>query len=280
MPVSALEAGLHIVATPIGNLEDMTLRGLKALAAADLIACEDTRVTAKLLQRYGIRRPLLPYHEHNARAQGATLLARLDAGEAVALVSDAGTPLISDPGALLVTQALASGHRVVPYPGASALLAALAVAGLPAGRFHFVGFLPPKVKARRKALAELASVPDTLVFYETAPRLAASLADMSTVLGERPCALCRELTKLHETVLRGTLPSLAQGLQDKTLKGEIVLVVGAGAREDRKSADVEALLAAALKTSSMKDAVAHVTASTRLPRREIYAAALKLQEKS
>ena len=204
-----LARGLHVVATPIGNLRDITLRALETLGAADLIACEDTRVTRKLLDHYGIATPLTPYHEHNAEAARPKILARLAGGEAVALVSDAGTPLVSDPGFKLVRAARAEGHAVFALPGASAVLAALTVSGLPSDRFVFEGFLPPREGARRNRIAEIKSIPATLVVFETGPRLSAALADLAQGLGPRPAAVCRELTKLHEEVRRGDLATLA-----------------------------------------------------------------------
>ncbi len=188
--------GLHIVATPIGNLGDITLRALATLAGADLIACEDTRVTRKLLDRYDIATPLTPYHDHNAATARPKLLQRLAAGEAIALVSDAGTPLVSDPGFKLVRAAQEAGYAVTALPGASAPLAALASAGLPTDQFFFGGFLPPKQTARRARIAELARIPATLLLFETGPRIAATLADLAEALGPREVALCRELTKL------------------------------------------------------------------------------------
>src|SRR5438270_817351 len=192
----ALAGGLYLVATPIGNLRDVTLRALEVLAAADLIACEDTRVTRKLLDHYGITAPLTPYHDHNAATARPKLLARLAAGAAVALVSDAGTPLVSDPGFKLVRAACEAGHAVTALPGPSAVLAALAVAGLPTDRFLFEGFLPPKQAQRRSRIAELARIPATLVLFESGPRIAAALADLADGLGAREAAVCRELTKL------------------------------------------------------------------------------------
>ena len=211
---AAAPAGLHLVATPIGNLRDITLRALEVLAAADVIACEDTRVTRKLLDHYGIATPLTPYHDHNAAEARPKLLARLAAGAAVALVSDAGTPLVSDPGFKLVRAAREAGHAVTALPGASAVLAALAVAALPTDRFFFEGFLPPKEGQRRARIADLARIPATLVLFETGPRLAASLADLAAGLGPREAAICRELTKLHEEVRRGDLAALAQRLRE------------------------------------------------------------------
>src|SRR4029079_14713424 len=207
--IGPLAPGLHIVATPIGNLGDITVRALQALAGADLIACEDTRVSRKLLDRYGIATPPTPYHEHNAAVARPKLLRRLAEGAAVALISDAGTPLVSDPGYKLVRAARAAGHRVTALPGASAVLAGLAVAALPTDRFFFEGFLPPKQTARRARIAELARIPATLVLFETGPRLGAALADLAAGLGDREAAVCRELTKLHEEVRRDGLQALA-----------------------------------------------------------------------
>jgi 16S rRNA (cytidine1402-2'-O)-methyltransferase len=269
--------GLHIVATPIGNLGDITLRALETLAGADLIACEDTRVTRKLLDRYGIATPLTPYHDHNAAKARPALLRRLAADAALALVSDAGTPLISDPGFKLVRAAAAAGHKVTTLPGPSALLAALTVAGLPTDQFFFAGFLPPKQAARRDRIAELARMPATLVLYESGPRLAATLADLAAGLGQREAALCRELTKLHEEIRRGDIETLAQGCAGKELRGEIVVVVAPPAAAIAPSAeDTEMLLRQALARVSLKDAVAEVAAATGQPRRQVYQRALAL----
>ena len=202
-------AGLYLVATPIGNTGDITVRALELLKSCDAIACEDTRVTAKLLTRFGIRTPMLPYHEHNAAQMRPQLLARLAAGQVLALVSDAGTPLISDPGYKLVRACIEAGVAVTALPGANALLTALQLSGLPSDRFLFCGFLPNKTAARRAAIAELAAVPATLVMYESAQRLAGLLADLAEELGPRPAAMARELTKLFEEVRRGSLPELA-----------------------------------------------------------------------
>src|SRR5579872_1158728 len=222
LEASALASGLYLVATPIGNLRDVTLRALEILAGADLIACEDTRVTSKLLNHYAIATPLTPYHDHNAAKARPALLRRLGEGAAIALVSDAGTPLVSDPGLKLVQAARDAGHGVTALPGASALLAALSVAGLPTDQFLFVGFLPPKQAARRTRIAELAVVPASLVLFETGPRIAATLADLAAGLGRRQAALCRELTKIHEEVRRGELATLAQEYSGREARGEIV----------------------------------------------------------
>ena len=272
--------GLHIVATPIGNLGDMTLRGLSTLAAADLIACEDTRVTRVLLNRYAITRPLIAYHEHNAAEQRPRILAALADGKAVALVSDAGTPLLSDPGYRLVAEAIAAGHAVIPVPGASALLAALVASGLPTDAFFFAGFLPTKQVARQKRLTMLANVPGSLVFYESPRRLAATLADMAGALGgERPAAIARELTKAFETVRRGMLAGLAAEFAgEDPPKGEIVVAVGPPLASAPAAADVDDLLAGLLATGTVRSAADEAAALTGLPRRELYQRALALKD--
>jgi 16S rRNA (cytidine1402-2'-O)-methyltransferase len=276
-----ISPGLHIVATPIGNLGDMTLRGLSTLAGADVIACEDTRVTRVLLDRYAISRPLIAYHEHNAREQRPRILAALAAGKAVALVSDAGTPLLSDPGYRLVGEAIAAGHAVIPVPGASALLAALVASGLPTDAFLFAGFLPPKQVARQKRLTALANVPGSLVFYESPRRLAAALADMAEALGgERPAAVARELTKAFETVRRGTLAGLAaEFAAEEPPKGEIVVVVGPPLASAPEAADIDELLEGLLATSTVRTAADEAAALTGLPRRDLYQRALALKER-
>jgi len=277
-----LKAGLHLVATPIGNLGDITLRALETLAGADLIACEDTRVTRKLLERYAISTPLTPYHEHNAAQARPILLQKISGGAAVALVSDAGTPLISDPGFKLVRAVQEAGHNVTTLPGASSLLAAVTLAGLPTDQFLFGGFLPPKEGARRARIAELARIPATLVLFETGPRAAAALADLAQGLGgEREAALCRELTKLHEEVLRGDLERLAETCAANEPRGELVVVVAPPPEAKPVSADeADHLLRQALARASVKDAVGEVADATGLPRREIYQRALALAKTS
>ena len=273
----ALAPGLHLVATPIGNLRDVTLRAIEVLAGADLIACEDTRVTRKLVDHYGIATPLTPYHDHNAETARPKLLARLAEGAAVALVSDAGTPLISDPGFKLVRAAHEAGHAVTALPGPSAALAALTVSGLPTDRFFFEGFLPSKTAARRARIVELARIPASLVLFETGPRLAAALADLAAGLGAREAAVCRELTKLHEEVRRGGLAELADHYAaEAETRGEIVLVIGPAAAPAPSDADVDDLLRQALGRLSVKEAVAEIAAVTGEPRREIYQRALAL----
>lgn len=277
-----LAPGLYIVATPIGNLGDMTERAIATLNGADVVACEDTRVTAVLLRRYGITTPMLSYHDHNADRVRPQLMERLAAGEAIALVSDAGTPLISDPGYKLVRDCAATGIATVPLPGASALLAALVVAALPTDQVLFAGFLPAKGTARRGTISTMKTLQATLVFYESPQRLAESLADLAAVLGDRPAAVCRELTKLHEEVRRGGLADLAAtyGAAD-TPKGEVVVVVG-GAPADQAEVDDDAIDAAlkdAMATMSVRDAAAAVATALGQPRRVVYAKALALAKK-
>ena len=274
--------GLYLVATPIGNLGDISLRALELLAAADLIACEDTRVTRKLTERYGIATRLTAYHEHNAGEARPKLLARLEQGQAVALVSDAGTPLISDPGYRLVREASAAGYPITALPGASAVLAALNLAGLPTDRFFFEGFLPPKQAARQKRIAVLAAIPATLVLFESGPRLSLALADLAEGLGARPAAICRELTKLHEEIRRGDLESLARVYADADAetRGEIVIVVAPPTDDDANADDVDEMLRQALARVSVKDAVGEVALATGRPRREVYQRALALANHS
>jgi 16S rRNA (cytidine1402-2'-O)-methyltransferase len=276
------DPGLYLVATPIGNLGDMTLRGLEILAGVDVIACEDTRVTRKLADRYGVTTPLVAYHDHNAETARPKLLARLAQGQSVALVSDAGTPLISDPGYKLVREARKAGLRVTAVPGASAVMAAVASAGLPTDRFLFEGFLPPREQARRSRIAELAEVPATLVFFETGPRIAAMLDDLATVLGMRDAAVCRELTKLHEEVRRGDLAGLARAYDEGAeTRGEFVVVVGPPAAAPPVATDaLDDLLRRALATASLKDAVEAVVAATGHKRRLVYQRALSLTQGS
>lgn len=276
-----LAAGLYLVATPIGNARDITLRALDVLAAADLIAAEDTRTARRLLDIHGVRRDrrdLVAYHDHNGAAARPRLLAALAAGKSVALVSDAGTPLVADPGFRLAAEAREAGHAVTAVPGASALLAALSVAGLPTDRFLFAGFLPPRAPARRRALGEVAAVPGTLVFYESPHRLAESLADMSEVLGpERPATVCRELTKRFEESRRAQLGALVAHYADAPEpRGEIVVIVGPPVASAPSEEALDSALAAALEEGSVRDAAAEVAAALGLPRREVYARALAL----
>lgn len=272
-----LSPGLHIVATPIGNLRDVSFRALATLAAADAILAEDTRVTKILLAHYGITTPLVTYAEHNAAAIRPRLIERLRAGEALALVSDAGTPLVSDPGFKLVEGAIAAGIPVTGVPGPSAVMAALVVAGLPTDRFFFEGFLPPRSAARRARLAELAAIPGTLVLFESPRRLPEMLADAAATLGPRPAAVARELTKLFETVRRGTLVTLSGEFAEAgPPKGEIVVLIGPAepGQEAASYDDLDARLDAALAHHSIKDAAALVAAETGHPKREVYARAV------
>jgi 16S rRNA (cytidine1402-2'-O)-methyltransferase len=281
-PTAKLPPALYLVATPIGNARDITLRALAVLAGVDVIACEDTRVTARLLAIHGIRRSLVRYDAHTQRSAGALLLARLAAGERVALVSDAGTPLVSDPGADLVARCIAAGIAVVPIPGPSAVLTALAVAGLPTERFLFAGFLPPRSAARRRAIAEIGTVAATLVLMEGPHRLAETLADLAAVLGDRPAAVARELTKRFEEVRRGGLEALARHYRDAgPPKGEVTLVIGPPPADAAIADDatVDDLLREALGHLAPAKAAAEVAAHTGRPRREVYARALRLQVK-
>lgn len=274
-----LAPGLHIVATPIGNLRDISFRALATLAAADGILAEDTRTSKTLLAHYGISTQLYAYHEHNAEQMRPKILAKLREGSKLALISDAGTPLVSDPGYKLVADVVAEGLPVTGIPGPSAVLAALVLAGLPTDRFFFEGFLPPKSAARKGRLTELAAIPGTLVFFESPRRLAEMLADAAAVLGARPAAVARELTKFYENVRRGPLAELAAHYQaDEEPRGEIVVIIGPpGAEELTPAGDViDARLRAALAQVSLKEAVAQVAAETGQPRRKIYARALEL----
>ncbi len=270
--------GLHVVATPIGNLGDITVRALQTLAGADQVLCEDTRITRRLTGHYGIATTLSAYHDQNAARVLPTVLDALAAGEAVALVSDAGTPLISDPGYRLVDAARAAGHPVHVVPGASALTGALSVAGIATDAVFFAGFLPTKTTARRKRLEALKDEPATLVVYEAPHRLVACLKDMATVLGDRTAAVARELTKRHEEVVRASLSNLAfEFAGRKAVKGEIVILVERGDDTASEAIDLDALLTDALTGQTMRDAVAAVTAETGLPRKTVYDRALALK---
>ncbi|WP_173976817.1 16S rRNA (cytidine(1402)-2'-O)-methyltransferase [Magnetospirillum sp. LM-5] len=270
--------GLYLIATPIGNMGDITYRAVEVLAAADLVACEDTRVTGGLMTKLGLDRPLTPYHEHNAERARPHLISQLKDGKVVALVSDAGTPLVSDPGYRLVRACVAEDIAVTALPGASAMITALQLSGLPNDRFLFGGFLPAKATARRQALRELAAVPATLMFYESPNRLGASLADMAAVLGAREAAVARELTKLHEEVARGDLFALANRYADAPPKGEVVVVVAPPDDARPATADEldDRLRKAVADGATVKDAAALVAAETGFPRRDVYARALRL----
>ncbi|HWF00457.1 MAG TPA: 16S rRNA (cytidine(1402)-2'-O)-methyltransferase [Caulobacteraceae bacterium] len=273
-----LASGLYVVSTPIGNLRDITLRALDVLRAVDVVLCEDTRVGGRLLSAHGISAKLERYDEHAAARARPQVLDRLAKGARIALTSDAGTPLISDPGYRLVREAAELGVSVFPVPGASASLAALAVGGLPTDRFLFAGFAPPKRAARRTFFEEVANVPATLVFYETGPRLAASLADMAAIFGARDAVVARELTKLYETVVRGRLDTLAADPALAAPRGEIVVLVGApNAAPPATEADADAALLEALQRLSPAAAAGEVARALGLPRRALYTRALELK---
>ncbi len=277
----ALSPGLYLVATPIGHASDITLRALHVLKHADAIFAEDTRVTAKLLALHGLSRPMHSYREHNADRAEAEIIRELEDGHAVALVSDAGTPLVSDPGQRLVESVTAKGHAVFPIPGPSATLAALTASGLASDKFLFAGFLPSHGPERRRAIREVETVPAALIFFEAPSRLAASLADLASLLGDRPAAVARELTKMHEEIRRAPLASLAAHYEEHPdVKGEIVIVVAppSAAAQSIGVEKLDAQLAEALKRHPVKDAAAIVAAALGLPRREVYARALELKK--
>jgi 16S rRNA (cytidine1402-2'-O)-methyltransferase len=274
---NVLAPGLYLVATPIGNLRDITLRALDVLGGADLVLAEDTRVSGKLLAAHGLTARLQRYDEHAAAQARPKILAALAGGARIALISDAGTPLISDPGYRLVREAVAGGSAVFPIPGASASLAGLTVAGLPTDRFLFAGFPPPRSAGRRAFLAELEPIRATLIFFEGGSRLAASLGDMAAVLGPRDAAVGRELTKLHETVVRGTLDALAADPRFIAPKGEIVVMVGPGAARTASPEEADAALLDALTRAGPAEAASQVARALGLPRRDLYARVLALR---
>ena len=272
-----LPPGLYIVATPIGNLSDLSPRAADILTRADAIAVEDSRVTAKLLASIGTKRPMIPYHDHSAEHVRPGLIARM-ASEAIALVSDAGTPLISDPGFKLVRDARAAGHRIVTLPGPCAAIAALTLAGLPTDRFFFLGFLPPKGKARADAIAEVAGVRATLVLYESGPRLSSMLGALAEGLGNREAAVAREISKRFEECVTGTLTDLAAVYADAPPKGEIVIVIGPPGEAARdETVDVDALLREALERLPAAKAASEVAKVTGLQRRDLYARVLTMK---
>lgn len=274
-----LAPGLYVVATPIGNLRDITIRALETLAGADLILCEDTRTSGKLLDHYGIRTKRQPLHEHNERARIEPVLTSIAGGAAVALISDAGTPLVSDPGFPLVRAAQDAGHPVFAIPGASALLAALSVAGLPTDAFGFLGFLPPKSEARANAIAALKDRRDTLVFYESPRRLVETLRAMAEGFGyDRPAAVALELTKRFERTHRGTVASLLLGFEEMDdIKGEAVILVGGATEQAVDEVSWRAALAAALEDQPLRAAVDEITTAFGLKRKDVYDAALALK---
>lgn len=274
--------GLHLVATPIGNLGDITLRALEILAGVDIIACEDTRITRRLTERYVISALLKPYHEHNAALARPKILEKLAQGASIALVSDAGTPLISDPGFKLVREVCAAGHAVIALPGPSSVLAALAVAALPTDRFFFEGFLPSRETARRARLAELARIDATLVMFESGNRVQDTLRDLAEIMGGRDGAICRELTKMHEEVRRAPVSELALAAGALETRGEFVLVIGPppANAQTMTEQELDDLLRTRLARDSVKDAVAHAVELSGRPRREIYARALELAKQA
>ena len=274
----SLEKGLYVVATPIGHLRDITLRALDTLRTADIILAEDTRQTRKLLDAYDIKTPLSPYHDHNAAKRVPGVIKDLESGKVVALVSDAGTPLVSDPGFKLVRAAVEAGIEVFPLPGASAILAGLVKSGLPSDRFFFAGFLPPKSGARKTALEELASVKATLIFFETGPRIAACLKDMSGVLGERDVVLTRELTKRYEEARQGSFEDLIDSVKAEPPRGELVLLIGPPKSGDRWSEEeVISALKVQIAELGVKRASAEIAAQCGWPKRDVYQLALKLK---
>jgi 16S rRNA (cytidine1402-2'-O)-methyltransferase len=279
-PEAKLAPGLYVVSTPIGNLKDITLRALEVLKGVDLVLAEDTRVAGKLLSAYGISKKVERYDDHAGERARPKILAALAEGARIALTSDAGTPLVSDPGYRLLVEAVEAGAAVIPVPGASAPLAALAVSGLPTDRFLFAGFLPPKSGPRKAALAELAAVRTTLIFFESGPRLAESLADMAEVLGPRPAMMAREITKLYETFVRGDLAALAVDPRCAAPKGEIVVVVGPGAQTAAAPEDADAALREALTRLSPSDAAAEVSRALGLARKELYRRAIALKDQA
>ena len=274
-----VEPALYVVSTPIGNLGDITVRALETMAACALIACEDTRVTSTLTHRFGLKVPLIAYHEHNAEKQRPKILEQLQAGKAVALVSDAGTPLVSDPGYRLVQAVLEEGFRVIPVPGASAPMAALVASGLPNDTVLFAGFLPHKNGPKARRLEELAKVPATLVFFESPHRAGATLQSMAEVLGpDRDAVLAREITKKFETFERGSLSGLAECFADSPVKGEIVLLIGPPETSPQSDAgDADALLVEALKEMPVSAAAKKVAKATGLDRNVLYKRALELK---
>ena len=263
---------LYVVATPIGNLEDITLRAIRVLKEVRWIACEDTRTTRHLLDHYGVATPTISYHDHNENTRAPELAGRLAAGEDGALVSDAGMPLISDPGYRLVRAAIEAGVAVVPIPGASAVLAALAVSGLPADTFRFAGFLPEKQGKRREALEALRRQTETVIFYEAPHRILAALADMDEILGARPIVVARELTKLYEEVLRGTAAEIRAQLAERaSIRGEITLLIGKAAPSEQPELPLDEALEALLHSGmSRMDALKLLAKERGLPKREIY----------
>jgi 16S rRNA (cytidine1402-2'-O)-methyltransferase len=275
-----MRPGLYLVATPIGNLRDITLRALDTLKGADLIACEDTRVSGKLLQAYDIKKKLVPYHDHNADQQRPKLMAEIAAGARVALISDAGMPLISDPGYKLVRESVAAGLYVTSLPGANAPLMALQLSGLPSDGFAFLGFLPPKSAARKEQLRPWKNASVSLILFESAPRLEDCLADIWEVFGDREIAVARELTKMFEEVRRGPVSTLLDAIRrGGPPKGEIVLVIGRGAERQATDEELDAMLRREMQSASLREAAHAVAAATGLAKKDVYARALQLRDR-
>lgn len=277
----SLKGGLYLVPTPIGNLRDLTFRALDVLSSADLIVCEDTRVTGKLLKTFGLKKSMRVYNDHATEKDRNAIIRLVEEGESVALVSDAGTPLVSDPGYKLVREIIAKGLDVTALPGANALLPALQLSGLPCDAFSFLGFLPARSGPRKAMLENWHDKPGTLICYETGPRIEDSLKDVQKVLGDRPAALARELTKIYEEVRRGRVSALLKSVQENPPKGELVLLIGENKTESAMSADtIEGQLKQALKTLSVRDAAEMVAGATGKPKKAIYILALKLSGKA
>ena len=275
-----LAPGLYLVATPIGNLGDITLRALAVLARADVVCCEDTRHSRTLLAHFAIDRSLRAYHEHNADAERPRLLSMLAAGKTIALISDAGTPLVSDPGFKLVRDCVAAGHHVTSLPGASAVMAAVALSGLPTDQFHFAGFLSSKEGQRRSRLAELATLPSAIVVFESPNRLADTLADIASVLGgDRPVAVARELTKRFEEVRRGTAVEVAAWAAAEPVRGEVAIVLGPPAVREATDAEIEAAITPLVGEVGVKEAAKAVAVKLGVPRSRAYEIALAVKDR-
>jgi len=275
-----LAGGLYIVSTPIGNLGDISIRALFTLAAADMVVCEDTRHSRKLFSAYGIGRKLETYHDFSGDRDRARILEALREGKSVAVISDAGTPLLADPGFKLVRAAVSEGVSVFPVPGPSALLSALAASGLPSDQFFFCGFLPPKETARRETLETLRAVPGTLILYETPSRIEATLAVLSAIFPDRQVAFARELTKIHEEFARGTAETLLGKIKETPLLGEIVVLIGPGETPPARDEDVEHALRTAMERVSLKEAVEEVARGLGAGKKKVYNLALKLKGQS
>jgi 16S rRNA (cytidine1402-2'-O)-methyltransferase len=280
LAASPLAAGLYLVSTPIGNLADMSVRALFTLASADLALCEDTRHSRKLLSAYGIRRRLDTYHDFSDSGDRARILAVLRGGKSVALISDAGTPLIADPGFKLVREAIAEGFSVFAIPGPSAILAALVTSGLPSDQFFFGGFLPPKEGARREALKAAKALPGTLIFYESGPRLVETLEILHAVFSDRSIVIARELTKFYEAILRGSAAQLLSEIRANPPAGEFVILIGPGGATPVTGADIESALKSAMRRMTLKEAVEEVAKGLGAGRKTVYSLALRLRDRN